>query len=213
MWQTTKEDEATVKIFDVRDVPKGVDAQLAVVENPNHRHILKNYRRHGLLEVSGLWPEILIPELTVEDPVYRISENGHTINLDGMAAVRGFYRGVAEAGDNVFGPLEEEVAVSDYGIFSEALFAHVVPGSHPLLKEDDAEPEGFYQVSTYIAMAWPYVGGRLQGEHVYEDRASRKVVEVSAEAFTTAAQARELLKPLLSQTPLEDVVAGLSLFQ
>lgn len=202
----------SMKILDVRDVPAGADAQLAVVENPRHRHMLKNYRRHGLLEVSGLWQQILIPEMTVEHPVYRLMDNGVMHHLDGMDAVANFYRSMADSGNNVFGPLEEQVAVSDYGIFSEALFAWVVPGTHNMLASEGVEPDKVYQVTEYLCMSWPYVDGRLQGEHVYEDISSRQISEVDASAITTPAQAREILAPYLAETPLEEIVDGLSLF-
>lgn len=201
-----------MKILDVRDVSNGVDAQLAVVENPQHRHILNNYRRHAILEVSGLWEQILIPEMTVEEPFYRLQDGGETHYLDGMEAVTHFYRSTAEAGHNVFGPLEEATAVSDYGIFSETLFGWVVPGTHPLVAHDDVEPDKTYQVTQYLSMAWPYHGGRMYGENVYEDVRSRKVEEVPDSAITTPARARELLAPLLAQTPLETIVEGLKLF-
>jgi len=38
--------------------------------NPFHRAILKNYFRHLLLEISGYWDQILVPELTIDEPVY-----------------------------------------------------------------------------------------------------------------------------------------------
>lgn len=202
-----------MKLYDVRDTCTGVDRALAVEDNPRHRHILLNFRRHGLLEVSGLWEQILIPEMTVEEPRYRLMEGGRTHHFDGMAAVAGFYRDMTERGDNVFGALEEEVAVSDWGLFTEGVFAKVLPGSADELREDGADPDRYYQVSVITAFAWPYTGGRLLGEHVYEDHNSRTVVEVPADTFVTPAQARERLAPFLAQTPLETLVAGLALFR
>jgi hypothetical protein len=201
-----------LKTYDVRDTCAGADAALAVTDNPRHRHILKNYRRHGLLEVSGRWTEILIQEMVVAEPSYRIMEGGRTHLVDGMDAVRGFYRGIAEAGENVFGPLEEQVAVSDWGIFTEGRFASVRPGTHPALAGDDVDPNGMYQISTWVAFAWPYRDGLLVGEHVYEDHNSREVVEVPHDTFVTSERARELLAPLVDQTPLSEIVEGLKLF-
>jgi hypothetical protein len=63
-----------MKVFDVCGISKGVDAALAVVDNPRHRHVLKNCRRHAPLEVSGFWKDILVPERTIEHPVYRLVE-------------------------------------------------------------------------------------------------------------------------------------------
>jgi hypothetical protein len=201
-----------VKILDVRDVSAAADALLAVVDNPRHRHLLKNFRRHALLEVSGLWPQILVKEMTVEHPSYRLMDGRRARILDGMTEVAGFYRDIEERGANVFGPLEEQLAVSDWGIFGEALAACVVPGTSELLADDGVEREKAYQVSSYIAIAWPYRGGRLAGEHVYEDANSRTVTEVDASAITTPSMARELLAPYLADSPLEEVTQGLRLF-
>ena len=44
----------------------GLEKQLENVDNPRHRAILKNYRRHGLLEVAGRYQELLAPDMTVE---------------------------------------------------------------------------------------------------------------------------------------------------
>ncbi len=201
-----------MKVFDVKDVPAAVDAQLAVVENPRHRHILKNYRRHALLEVSGLWQDILTPTMMVEHPVYRITERGKTLVCDGMPALREFYGAVAAGGGNVFGALEEHVAVSDHGLFTEALFAQVVRGTDPSLAGEDVDPDGYYQVSHRIGACWPYHRGRLVGEHIYEDSESWVVEEVDASALTSPAEARRILAPFLEQSPLSEIEDGLKLF-
>jgi hypothetical protein len=48
--------------------------------------------------------------------------------LDGMASVAGFYRETADAGLTVFGPLEEQVMVSERSYAAESTFAQIVPG-------------------------------------------------------------------------------------
>ncbi|WP_433260916.1 hypothetical protein ACQPZF_25435 [Actinosynnema sp. CS-041913] len=202
-----------MKVFDVRDISTGVDAALAVVENPKHRHVLKNYRRHALLEVSGLWQDILIPTMTVEHPVYRLTERGRTTVLDGMDEVRGLYSDIVGRGVNVFGALEEEVAVSDYGIFIEAAFAQVVRGTDPALAGEGVDPDGTYQVSHRFAATWPYRDGRLVGEFVYDDTGSWRVDEVPRSALLSPAEAREALAPYLAQSPLSEIEEGLRLFQ
>lgn len=201
-----------MKVYDPRDTCAGADALLATLENPRHRHIVKNYRRHGLLEVSGRWDEILIPDMVVDEPSYRIMEGGRTLIVDGMAEVRAFYKGIADAGLTVFGPLEEQVAVSDWGIFTEGRFASVQPGTSSALAGDGVDPDGMYQITHWVAFAWPYVDGRLQGEHVYEDPNSRQVEEVPHEALVSTPQARELLAPLVDLTPLSEIQEGLRLF-
>lgn len=202
-----------MKIFDVRNVPAAVDAQLAVVENPKHRHVLKNFRRHALLEVSGFWQDILIPTMTVEQPVYRVTERGKTHVFAGMDAVRDFYAATAAGGGNVFGPLEEHVAVTDHGLFTEALFANVVRGSHPSLAGEDVEPDGVYQVTHHIGACWPYRDGLLVGEHIYEESSSWTVTELDPSALTSPEDARRMLAPYLADSPLSEIEEGLKLFQ
>lgn len=201
-----------MKVFDVRGISKGVDAALSVVDNPKHRHILKNYRRHALLEVSGYWEDILIPTMTVEHPVYRLTERGRTHVFDGMDAVRTLYSGLVNGGENVFGALDEQVAVSDYGIFIEAVFAQIVRGDHPSLAGHDTVVERVYQMSHRFAAAWPYHNGRLVGEFIYDDTGSWRVDEVDASALISPAEARTRLAPLLAQSPLSEIERGLQLF-
>ncbi|MFB9923136.1 hypothetical protein ACFORO_05710 [Amycolatopsis halotolerans] len=202
-----------MKLFDVRSVPSGVDAALARVENPRHRHLLKNYRRHALLEVSGFWEDILVPAMIVDDPLYRISERGQTTVCEGMAEVRAFYSKIVGESMNVFGALEEEVAVSDYGIFIEAVFAQILRGDDPALADEGADPQRTYQVSHNFAAAWPYRDGRLYGEFIYEDFGSWRVDEVDASALTTPEQARAILAPYLAESPLSEIEEGLKLFK
>lgn len=158
--------------------------------------MLKNYRRHALLEVSGYWEDILVPEMTVDHPLYRLTERGKTFVCDGMDEVRAFYSDIVDRGANVFGALEEQVAVSDYGIFIEAVFA----------------PEGTYQISHRFAAAWPYRDGRLVGEFVYDDTGSWRFAEVEPSALMTPAEARQVLAPYLEQSPLAEIEDGLRLF-
>ncbi|WP_020495856.1 hypothetical protein [Sciscionella marina] len=201
-----------MKLFDVRNVPSGVDAALARADNPRHRHMLKNYRRHALLEVSGFWEDILVPAMIVDKPLYRISERGQTTVCNGMDEVRAFYSKVVGESMNVFGALEEEVAVSDYGIFIEAVFAQILCGDDPALAHEDTDPQGTYQVSHNFAAAWPYHEGRLYGEFIYEDFGSWRVDEVDASTLTTPDQARAILAPYLAESPLSEIEKGLTLF-
>ncbi|WP_067461174.1 hypothetical protein [Actinomadura macra] len=201
-----------MKVFDVREITTGVDAALAVVDDPRHRHMLKNYRRHALLEVSGYWEDILVPTMTVAHPVYRLTERGKTLVLDGMEEVRKFYSGIVEQGVNVFGALEEKVAVSDYGIFIEAIFAQIVRGTDAALAGEHVDPDGTYQVSHRFAAAWPYRDGLLAGEFIYDDTGSWRVDEVDPSALMTPAEARKALAPFLEQSPLSEVEDGLRLF-
>jgi len=201
-----------MKVFDVREITTGVDAALAVVDNPRHRHMLKNYRRHALLEVSGYWEDILTPAMTVDHPLYRLTERGQTLVCDGMQEVRSFYSDIVDRGVNVFGALEEKVAVSDYGIFIEAIFAQVVRGADAALADEGVDPEGTYQISHRFAAAWPYRDGLLVGEFIYDDTGSWRVDEVDSSALMSPAEARKALAPSLEQSPLSEIEDGLRLF-
>lgn len=105
-----------------------IDRLLAKTHDEHHRAILRNYRRHVLLELAGRWPEILTPEMTVEHPVYRSVMGAQTTVYDGIDEVAGFYRGLSEAGMQVSSPVEERVAVADWGLATETHSLQVLPG-------------------------------------------------------------------------------------
>ncbi|HTJ69884.1 MAG TPA: hypothetical protein VL551_20270 [Actinospica sp.] len=186
-------------VFDVRNVVREPDALLAATDNPRHRAILLNFRRHALLEVSGRWPEILQPDMVVDEPYYRINENGGSLHLRGKEAIGRFYAGITDARANVFGPISEHVAVSDRGLAIESLFGHHLPGRILLDQgEDIDDPDAYYQLTHYMASFWPYdAEGLLIGEHIYEDTGSRQIVKMDPEDVVTPDIARELLAPLL----------------
>jgi hypothetical protein len=75
--------------FDVTYLPLRIEELLGRTADPLHRAILKNYLRHALLEISGYWDRILVPELTVDEPVYRVAEGGAVHVLTGRVAVEG----------------------------------------------------------------------------------------------------------------------------
>jgi hypothetical protein len=191
------------KIFNVTDVTKATDELLKATENPRHRKILKNFRRHAMLEVAGRWPEILVPEMTVPHPVYRIYEAGKLMILDGMNDVRNFYRTMAESGANVFGPIEEVVMVSDWGLAIESYFGGHVKGSALIaMGEDVDDPDAYYNVTRWIASFWPYNEDCiLIGEHIYENFGSREITKLDPEDVITPEMARKILDPLLDMPP------------
>lgn len=97
VWMTTHDAMTTMNVparFDVTHWPINVENYLARTEKPLHRAILKNYLRHLLLEVSGYWDQILVPELTVDVPEYRVGDRGTVRVLSGKAAVEDRRAGV-----------------------------------------------------------------------------------------------------------------------
>lgn len=188
-----------MQTFDVRNVVKAPDELLAGTDNPRHRAILQNFRRHAMLEVAGRWREILTPRMMVDTPVYRINENGRSVRLSGMAEIGKFYQDITDRGLNVFGPIEEHVLVSDWGLAIESLFGNYVPG-HVLAEqgEDIDDPDACYQLTHYMASFWPYSKDcRLIGEHIYEDAGSRTIDKLEPGQVVTPAQAAALLNPML----------------
>jgi hypothetical protein len=186
--------------LEITDITLAVDRLLEVTENPRHRQILENYRRHGLLEVSGRWPEIFAPEMSVEHPVYRLTEGGRTVVLDGREQVQEFYRGMADAGNLVMILEDEKLAVADWGFASESIFNHYTPGR--LIGEDVDDPDAWYLLRYRVAMVWHYDdGARMIGEHVYEETVGREILKLAPEDVVTREEAREILAPLIRPLP------------
>ncbi len=193
----------TVPKLDVRNVPAEAERLLGWVTDPRQRAILENFRRHSMLEVSGRWPEILSPELTVAHPVYRIADGAHTEIFDGSDAVAGFYSGLTDAGLNVLCPIEERIAVSDWGLAIESLMGQILCGDQlPIFGEPPRDPATYYLMTHNIANIWPYDDdAKLKGENVYIDRASRAIYELDESAATTHTMAAEILAPMIAALP------------
>lgn len=180
----------------------GLEKQLENTENPRHRAILKNYRLHGLLEVAGRYRELLAPTMTVEEPVYRLHEGGQSLVIDGMAEVTAFYESLVAADALVMWVVEQDIAVNDRGFSGEVVFRQFVPSA--MLGESvfgSVRSGGdVVLLQRTLAFVWPYdQHGRLIGEHVYEDGASRQVTEVDPADVITAARAAELLAPEIAR--------------
>ncbi|PXY23205.1 hypothetical protein DI005_17360 [Prauserella sp. PE36] len=179
----------------------GLEKQLESIDNPRHRAILKNYRRHGLLEVAGRYRELLAPDMTVEHPQYRLHEGGQSIVLDGMAEVTAFYESLLAANAMVMWVADQDIAVNDHGFSGEVVFKAFVPA--PMLGESafsnvraGEDPSEMYLLKRTMAFVWPYDERcRLIGEHVYEDGASREITKPDPADIITAERAAELLAP------------------
>jgi len=187
-----------VQKLDITMLTRAADGLLERVDNPRHRRLLENYRRHALLEVTGRWEQIFAPDMTVEHPVYYLNINRTSVTLDGHEQVIAFYRTLTDTESNVIVLEDEQLAVADWGLASEATFnsyvrGHVIP---------DGDPDRHYRVRQRIAMHSPYDDrGRLIGEHVYEHADHLEVIEVPEQEFITLAEAREKLDPLIRPLP------------
>lgn len=188
-----------MKIFKPEDVVNSPDELLKVTKNPRHRAMIKNYRRHAMLEIAGRWPEIMGPGMLVESPSYRVYEGGNQILLNGREEITGFYKAFTESGANVFGPIEEKMAVADWGLALESFFGNHLRG-HQLaaMGHDIDDLEGHYQLTHWISSFWPYDENCLLiGEHIYENAAGCEVQAIDADSFVTPEKAAAVLNPML----------------
>ncbi|PQP12168.1 hypothetical protein [Rhodococcus opacus] len=187
---------------------RAADELLLKTDNPLHRQILENYRRHAILEVTGNWEEIFAPDMTVEHPVYYMNMRGKSFTLDGFDEVSAFYDGLADTDRTVMILEDEQLAVADWGFASEAVFNIYISGSTAAAQFArgeggfDADPEKFYISRERHCMHWPYdERGRMIGEHVYVHDAATNVIEIPEAEFVTLEEARAKLLPLLRPLP------------
>lgn len=195
-----------------------IDSLIDATTTPLHRKILINYRRHGLLEVSGRYDELLAPEMTVSHPHYRIFEGGQSVILDGMGQVHEFYRTLAEMDMLVMWTGKQKISVGDYGFSGEAEFSQFVPGRMlgdnvfgSLADGEDAptessyDPNSYYLVRRTLAFFWPYdKTGKMIGEHVYEDTESKVVTLVDSTDVINGRRAAELLRDIIDKYELPE---------
>jgi len=178
------------------------DSLLARTENPLHRKILINWRRHSCLEIMGRYQEIFAPDLTVPHPVYHVhTDDSGTVVLDGRAAVEGFYRELTESGASVMVGLDDHIAVNDWGFTIESDFHNFVPGAVlALMGMDVDDQEATYVINYQQAMVWHYTDdGLLIGENIYGG--TRTITKPDSEDVITLTEAVEILTPILAATP------------
>jgi len=192
--------------FDVTCLPRKIEQLIEQTEEPLHRAILKNYLRHALLEISGYWEQILAPELTVLEPTYRIAERGEVHVLVGQAAVKAFYRLVAETRTNVMAARTLNMCVGDFGVVTEAVWSHMTPAAmiRPGELEAVNDPEAYYLISHNIMQNFAYTqDAKLIGERVYDDAASYQYEKLEPGDVVTQEMARAQLAPFLARATLD----------
>jgi hypothetical protein len=192
--------------FDVTKWPREVEEFLQDTTNPRHRAMLKNYFRHLLLEVSGYWDQIIVPELTIEEPMYRVGDRREMQVLTGKLAVEGFYRHAAEARTNVMGARTMNMGVEDYGVTTEAVWTHVVPGACLSDHDVDADPKAHYLMTHHLFQVFTYTNEprpRLIAERIYDDPESYTYEKLDPADVVTPEKARELLAPFLARATLD----------
>jgi hypothetical protein len=153
--------------------------------------------------------------MTVEEPAYRIVEGGKTTMLTGMAEVRAFYETLHAVDMLVMWTGRQKMAVHDWGFAGEAQFSQFVPGKmladnvfaavggageEKEEKDSGFDKDGWYLVRRTFAFVWPYAeDGRMIGEHVYEDPATKTVEKVDASVVITGSRAAVLLAPIIDK--------------
>jgi len=188
--------------FDVTYLPRKIEQLIEQTEEPLHRAILKNYLRHALLEISGYWEQILAPELTVLEPTYPIAERGEVHVLVGQAAVKAFYRLVAETRTNVMAARTLNMCVGDFGVVTEAVWSHMTPAARELEAVND--PEAYYLISHNIMQNFAYTqDAKLIGERVYDDAASYQYEKLEPGDVVTPEMARAQLAPFPARATLD----------
>jgi hypothetical protein len=164
---------------------------LEATTNPLHRAMLLNFWRHVLLEGAGRYDEIVAEDMMVDEPVYRVTWGVNPGVISGKEGVLGFYNSVGEA---VLFHSDDRLSVADWGICDEITFHQVARGGdlrelgYEIERDDD-----LYHVSSRQAFIWPYDSrARLAGEHLYEDKTSLEIEEVSSDEAITPARAKEI---------------------
>ena len=175
---------------------------LEVTTKPLHRAILLNFWRHVHLEGAGEFEAILQPDMIVDEPVYRVTWGANPAVITGKDGVLAFYRSV---GDSVLWHSDDRLAVGDWGISDEITFHQLARGADlQAIGYEVDDPEALYHVSSRQAFIWPYDSrARLAGEHLYEDKTSLTVEEVSPEEAITPSRVREIHRELLARLEAE----------
>jgi hypothetical protein len=189
---------------DIAETISAADRLLEVTENPRHRRILENYRRHAILEVCGEWEGIFEPDMMVNEPVYYFSISGYDgVVADGAKAVKDIYRHLAETQTCVMLVEDEHLWVDDWGFASDSNFVTYQRGHNLIEKGFEVDdPSGYYREIQHFVMMWPYDDqARLIGERVYEDKPLHRIERISREDFITLDDARARLLPLLRPLP------------
>ena len=177
-------------------------ALLEETTKPLHRAILLNFWRHVHLEGAGEYEAIVACDMMVDEPVYRVTWGANPAVIAGKEGVLAFYNSV---GDSVLWHSDDRLAVADWGICDELTFHILARGADLTAVGYDADdPEALYHSASRQAFIWPYDGqARLAGEHLYEDKTSLTIEEVSPDEAITPARVREIHRELLVKLEAE----------
>lgn len=160
--------------------------------NVFHKHILRVWWRHALLEGAGMLEEITDETMMSDHPVYHINWGTTAMVVDGKQAVIDFYR--SGATDVVMYHTDNLLAVADWGIADELTFHYVGKGKAlAALGYETPDPEKYYDLSSRQVFLWPFdERARVKGENLYEDKTSIQFEEVDESELITPERAMEL---------------------
>ena len=169
---------------------------------PLHRAILFNFWRHVHLEGAGDYDRIVAPDMMVDEPVYRVTWGANPAVIEGKEAVIAFYTSV---GESVLWHSDDRLALGDWGVSDEISFHQLARGADLQAVGYEVDDAGaLYHVSSRQAFIWPYDSqARLAGEHLYEDKTSLAIEEVSPEEAITPARVREIHREQLAKLEAE----------
>ena len=179
-----------------------VEALLQRTENPLHRAILENFRRHVHLEGSGQFDKITAPDMSVDNPVYRVSWGDTPALIEGKEGVIGFYNSVTEA---VLWNSDDLIAVNDWGIADELTFNQLIKGSDlQNLGYTADSPDAYYHLRSRQAFIWPYNDqALLLGENLYEDKTSVEITQIDESELITPQRVAEIHREQLARLEAE----------
>ncbi len=194
-------------VFSPYDIIAPIDAALDRTRDPNHVAVLRNHRRHVILEVCGRYEEIFAPDLTIAHPKYLIAgKTGmggkvDSLILDGADAVRDMYHATAESGCAVMCFADQKIGVCDWGIATEGLLNQFCTGAALAADgEDIDDPDAIYLLTRRAAVNWYYTEEPLLiGEHAYEDVGSRELRKCDPAEVVTVDDVRKALEPELAK--------------
>jgi hypothetical protein len=96
------------------------------------------------------------------------------------------------------------MCVEDFGVTTEAYWAHVVPGLYLHDHDVDADPDAHYLMNYLIFQIFSYTTDvKLISERIYVDAASYSYEKLAPEDVVTPERARRELAPLLARATLD----------
>jgi len=110
----------------IYDCMKPTRRLLEQTTKPLHRAILLNFWRHVHLEAAGEYGKILASDMTVDNPVYRVTWGANPAVIEGKQGVLAFYNSV---GESVLWHSDDRLAVADWGVSDEITFHQLAAGS------------------------------------------------------------------------------------